>query len=312
MPAQNALRLFLAFLTLAPAAVAGEATANPQPGVNRSSGTAAKPRLETHKDLIEKARNLTLQRDRLQASQVLVRGLRKENKGSPAYRELAKALEELSGLLYTEKGQMLHSLAESVVETKPREAIEHYQAALRAEEGNVSVLKALARAHLALGECDQAGAVAAQAEAFNPVSGEVRLLRLQAFDCAGLDEKVGALLASTDVDLAPVERFARGLQIRDFLRRGESKKARQTLGAWESAQPEYPDVHYWKWKLSFDSAQADRAAAGKYVRLCQNLTPRAKKSYSLDIDLCKHKGSVEEYLKSGAPKGAIPPGKSDE
>lgn len=264
-------------------------TTRPREGVVR-------PKLETYKDLIEKARNLTLQRDRLQASQVLVRGLRKEPKTSFEFKELAKALDELSGLFYTEKGQTLFSLAETNVESKPREAIENYQAALRVEDGNVSILKALARVHLLLSECETAATVVAQAELLNPVSPEIRLLKLQAADCAGRADLVTELLSMADVPLGTVERHFRGIQIRDWLRRKDTKKARAALTSWETTQPDYPEVHYWKWKLSEGSAAA-RTSAQAYLRLCRNLSPRAKKNYSLDVELCKQKEAVEEHLR---------------
>ncbi|MCM2282153.1 MAG: hypothetical protein NDI61_09940 [Bdellovibrionaceae bacterium] len=294
----NSLIILLALFAF----LASEARGTPEPRVSPTTdavgkGASARPQMETYKDLIEKARNLTLQRDRIQASQVLIRGLRKEARASAGYKEMVKALDELSGLFYTEKGQTLFSLAESLVTQKPREAVENYQAALRVEDGNVSVLKALARVHLLLAECDLAGAVAEQAETFNPTSAEVRLLKLQVADCAGHGEKVSELLALVDVETAPVDRFLQSMKIKDGLRKRDMKKARALINSWEAAQPEYPEVHFWKWKVSVSAGATDRAAAAKYVQLCQSLSPRAKKSYSLDVELCKQREVVEEFLK---------------
>jgi tetratricopeptide (TPR) repeat protein len=265
--------------------------------------------MENHKDLIAKARNLTLQRDRLQASQVLQRGLRNEAKSSVAHKEMARALEDLSGVFYTEKGQTLFSLAESAVDSRPREAIENYQAALRAEDGNVSILKAMARAHLLVGECEKADTIAKQAQSMNPVSPEIRLLRLQASDCAGNAEALSSLLNATDVDMAAVEKFIKGPQMKDLLRRKDLKKARSLLISWEASSPDYPEVFYWKWKMAAESAGApDRAAALKYAQLCQDLSPRRKKSSNFDLELCKGKEAVEEYLKGSGLQDAVPSG----
>lgn len=253
--------------------------------------------VESYRDLITKARNLILQRDRAQASQVLQLALKRETRGSGPHRELVRTLDELMGMFLTEKGQHLFSLADAAVETKPREAIESYQAALRAEDGNTAVLVALARAYLLVGECDRADPMVKQAERVHPFSVEIRLLRLQVAECRNHPEQTAELLALTDVDLAPVETFVRGLQIKDVLRRNEVKKARTLLQSWEQAHPDYPEVFYWKWKMSMDQPDADRAAALKYVLLCQNLTPRKKKSFMLDLDLCKGKEKVESYLK---------------
>lgn len=275
---------------------------------DRSKG--AQPKLENYKDLIEKARNLALQRDRLQASQVLVRGLKQESKTSPAYKEMAKSLDELSGIFYTEKGQMLFSLAESIVDSKPREALESYQAALRVEDGNVSILKALARAHLSLGECDSAATNVTQAEKFHPVSAEVRLILIQVAECSGQFSRVAELLAATEIDLSPIDKFLRSHQIRDSIRKKDLKKARTIVSSWEVAQPEYPEVYFWKWKLSSVAGApgGDRSAAQKYTQLCRNLSPRAKKTYSLDLELCKQREAVEEFLKSGELQEAVTSG----
>ncbi len=55
-------------------------------------------KVEGYKDLISKARHLTFQRDRLQATQVLIRGIQREPKNTNAHKELLAALDELSGV----------------------------------------------------------------------------------------------------------------------------------------------------------------------------------------------------------------------
>jgi hypothetical protein len=135
---------------------------------------AAAGKVESYKDLISKARHLTFQRDRLQASQVLLRGIQRESKNSPAQKELIAALEELSGVFYTEKAQSLFLLADAMEGEKLREAVEKLNEALRLEEGNLSILKALGRVHLRLGECSTASKPISEGMAINPYSSEFR------------------------------------------------------------------------------------------------------------------------------------------
>jgi tetratricopeptide (TPR) repeat protein len=161
---------------------------------------------ENYKNLIEKARNLTLQRDRLQASQVLQRAIQKEPKTSQAYKEMTRALDELMLLFYTEKGQSLFTQADAAADSNPKAAIDSYQSALRAEDGNVSVLKALSRAHLRLEECDKADTYIKQAEAMNPFSPEVKLLRLQALNCSGMFTVLSQQLTANAEELSSVEK----------------------------------------------------------------------------------------------------------
>ncbi len=274
------------FLTVAPAA-----TAKKSKPIEPKSGQS-----ETYRNLIEKAQNLSLQHDRLQASQILTRAIAKEPKNSQVYKELTRSLEELMSTFYTERAQSVFVSAESNLPLKPREAIEGFTEALRLEDGNLTILKALARTQLVLAECDKSDVFVKSAEAVDLYSPEVQLLRLQALDCLKsplLTDKLFPL----DFTLAVLEPWVHGMQMRDLLRRDEAKKAKTLLDEWASADAEYPEVYYWKWKLSSLGEKPDRAAAQRYAQLCQNLTPRKRKSYNLDVDLCKGKEAVDTFLK---------------
>jgi tetratricopeptide (TPR) repeat protein len=270
---------------------------------------------ETYQDLITKAQNLTLQRDRLQASQILLRAIAREPKTSQGYKELTKALQELTGVFYTERAQSLFIAGEANLQLKPKEAIESFQEALRLEYGNVTVLKGLARAHLVQGECDKADGFVKSAEALDPYSAEIFLLRLQTWDCSKATQFLEEKLFTSDAQLVGVEPYVRGLQMRDLIRRGELKKAKALLDKWSAAAKDYPEVAYWTFELSkapvaagaassgastSTSKSVDKTAAQRYVQLCQNLTPRKRKSYNLDVELCKAKETVEAFLKESS------------
>src|SRR4051794_21074861 len=66
------------------------ASKTPAPAVQPGDEKSGEKSEETYQDLIQKAQNLTLQQDRLQTSQVLIRGIQRENRGSLAYRELVR------------------------------------------------------------------------------------------------------------------------------------------------------------------------------------------------------------------------------
>jgi hypothetical protein len=262
--------------------------------------------LESHQDLILKAQNLTLQRDRLQASQILIRAIQRETKGNNAYKDLTRALTELTTVFYTEKAQSVFSVGEAAVETKPREAIESFQEALRLEEGNVTVLKSLARTQLVLNECEKAEISIRSAEGVDPYSPEVKLLGLQLLACSKSFEALLAKLDVADLDLDTAESYVKslrsGLQIHALLEtakpKSDLKKARALLSTWEGQMPDYPEIHFWKWELSKAQSASDRTSAAKYAQACQNLSPRKRKTYSLDVNLCKGKEAVDSYLKS--------------
>ena len=137
----------------------------------------------------------------------------------------------------------------------------------------------------------------------SPFAAEVKLLRLQSLDCSSQVEQLSSQLALNEADLAPVDKFVKGLQVKDAQRRKDAKRAKMLLTAWEQSSPDYPEVFYWKYKLSADSGPLDRAAANKYVQLCKNLSLRKKKSFNLDVDLCKNSDKVDEEIKA-APQDA--------
>lgn len=253
--------------------------------------------METYRDLIQKARNLTLQRDRLQTSQVLIRGIARETKGSPAYRELVKELTQLSGVFYTEKAQSLHSMGESTVSTTPSEALEPFRQALREEDGNVTVLISLSRTHLVLGECDKAEAYIKTAQSLNPYSPEVILIQLQTLDCQKNFSGIEKILREKDKDIESIKPYLHSIHIKEAIRKNNLKKAKSLITAWELEATDYPEVYFWKWELSRLSGSGDRAAAVKYSNLCQNMTLRRRKSFIFDVHLCKGKEAADEWLR---------------
>ena len=263
--------------------------------------------LETYQDLVLKAQNLTLQQDRLQTSQVLIRGLQHETRGSAGYKELQRSLDDLTSVFYTEKAQSLFATAEASFEARPREAIDQLTEALKSEDRNLSILKELARAHLKLDECDKADGRVKTCEEVDPYSAEVKLLRLQVLFCQKNFEALTAKFASKDPDLEPVEKYARSLQAALMFRdptviEKDPKKAKAFISTWEVSGGEDPEVFYWKWELSKILGDSDRLTAVKYTQRCQNLTPRKKKALSLDVNLCKAKDTVEKELKDPATR----------
>ena len=262
---------------------------------------------ESYRELILKAQNLTLQHDRLQTSQVLLRAIQRESRSSVAYKELTRALDELTSVFYTERAQSTFVAGESAMDARPKEALDSFQESLRIEDGNLTVLKSLARTYLVLGECDHAETHVKAAEALNPYSSEVVLLRLQVLDCSKNSSALALKLASPEPELEAVIKFAHGIELRDLARRKEWKKARALIGAWETRAADYPEVYFWKWEISRQSGgPADRGAAVKYVQLCQNLTARKRKSFNLDVDLCKGKEAADAYLKETALQPTSP------
>lgn len=270
--------------------------------------------LETYQDLILKAQNLSLQQDRLQASQVLIRGMEREPKASVAFKEMARSLEDLTSVFYTEKAQSFASTGDSLAEEKPKEAVDSYLEALKSEDANVSILKSLARTYLRIDECDKAEARVKNAEDMNPYSPEIKLLRIQTLLCQKKFDELSQRLDRADTgEFAGVEKYLSGVKINEAIREKDLKRARAELGEWETKAPGYPEIHFWKWELSkLGNGPGDRAEASKYVQSCQALPVRKRKLYALDVSLCRAKEAAEIFLKQSESKSAPPPAAKEE
>ena len=252
---------------------------------------------ETYKDLISKSQNLSLQQDRLQACQVLIRALQKEAKSTPGYFELKASLESLSTLFYTDQAQAIFSQGESLFDAKTKEAIEKYQEALKLEEGNVAILRALARAQLRTDDCRGAESTIKMAEAYDNGSAELYLLKLQGYQCRKDEMSLGDAIEGRLSEHESVEKYLKVFSVETNFLKKDLKKAKSLLNAWESQSPDYPEVHFWKWKISSAQGLVDKASGQKYLQLCKAMTPRKRKMFNLDVDLCKAIDEVDAKLK---------------
>ncbi len=273
------------------------------------SSEKSSTQLENHQDLILKAQNLSLQQDRLQASQVLVRGLQRESRHSQAFKELSRALDELTGVFYTEKAQNAFAAAESLAESKPRDAIDSYNEALKIEDRNVTVLKALSRVHLRLDECDRAESRVKLAEDTNPFSGEIKLLRLQVLACQKNFDELASRLQSAEGDLEDLKKFTHAMRVQEHLKTKDVRKARTEIAEWETRMPDYPEIFFWRWEISKIAGSPDRTDAARYLQLCQNLSARKRKSFALDVNLCRGRELAEAFLKESENKATQAIGK---
>ena len=256
---------------------------------------------ESYRELISKSQNLSLQHDRLQACQVLIRAIQKEPRTSMSYRELKNTLESLSGMFYTDQAQATYAQGESLLDAKPKEAIEKYQEALKLEEGNMTLLKALARAQLRIDDCRAADRTLQLAESFDSISAEYYLLKLQALKCHKDDVAIVDALETGDSNLEGVEKYLKVFNLEQSFSKKDYKKAKQQLSSWEQVMPDYPEIYFWRWQISLAQLTPEKAMGQKYVQLCKALSPRKRKSYNLDVDLCKSVEDVESKLKNLKP-----------
>lgn len=258
------------------------------------------------KDVIDRAQKLLLQKERGAASQLLVKAIQSQPRNSSTSKDLLKSLEQLTTFYITEKGQLIASYAKTLVNEKPKEAIDQFQEALKHEPNHVGLLRDLSRGYLALGECSKASPLIRQLENLNPFSGENRLLVLQELECSGEFDTLSLKLNGREPEIETVETSIRPLQVEESLHRKDTKKAALLLSGWEIIDSKDPELHRWKWEVSLALARPDRSAADTYLRLCRALTSSGRQKYGLNPLLCRSVDRVvKDMQKHGTESGEL-------
>lgn len=277
---------------------------------------------------LEQAREMVLKGEKPEALSFLSKAYKANGFEAPmksAQRiEFLKTWEEIANLFLTDKAQNHFSLAESLWMSRPKEAVEFLQTASQQEPGNLQIAILGARSALRAQDCVRAEAFSKEAEKIFSPGLEVRLVRLQSQLCALRTLPQAPALAIKPLSDAgePWGEFdsaVRALVVGDHWRRGDVKGAKAAVTAWETQATGDPEMWYWKWKVSdadIDKTDSkglktsgrttvlkDRSAARSYLRICNELTPRRRKNFSMHPELCLWTESVESDLKSGEKQG---------
>lgn len=254
-------------------------------------------KVENYQDIITKAQNLSLQRDRLQATQILIRAAEKEKVGGKAHKSLLASLEQLSTMFYSEKAQREYELAESLLGGKDELAISKYQAAMGLEEGNLTILVGLAAVLIKNADCAKAGGIIETAKTFNPFSQDLRVLQIKNQICLDTNKPDLAKIKDEATFLEPGSLWLSEARFLLAYWSGEEERAKIFLKEFGHKDAKYPEFYYWKWKV-FENMKQERALAGQtYLELCKSLSFEKRKRYRLEPMLCSRIAEVEKDLK---------------
>ncbi len=260
------------------------------------AGVAA-PSRETYKDLIEKAYNLSLQKDRTQAVSILLNAIKKESKRSPAQKEILAALEQVSKVFYSDKAQQLYELALSMKTTDPAMALSKFQEASRLEPENLSIEIALARQSLASNECDPVLARAAKQKDLLSAIEELRLVAAQAHVCLGKYEDYLALRNGQDVHKSDLQIFWNSLEAEYLFKTTGFQKSLETATNLQKLDHNFPEGSYWESRASAELKLNIDKSAQRYLSLCKTLNSRQQRDYLAEPLLCRRTAEIENLLK---------------
>lgn len=261
-------------------------------------------RAETYQDLIEKAFQLSIQKDRLQAISVLVGSARKEYPRGNLPKDLIQALYEVSTVFYTDKGQQLFELGLSLKQMDPALAQAKLNEALRAEPEHLLILIELVRLQVALNDCDSALKQVQKIREKNPYFEDSRLAFAQAALCAGKLSEFLSERKQQDDKRRSKDVFWLILDVEHGFKTGAFDRGLEIAQQLQKLDMQFPELYYWNWKLFKEKKLASQSleAGQKYLAVCKSLTPKALRSYGAEPRVCRRVTEVESEVKLSVEK----------
>ncbi len=258
---------------------------------------AGATKVETYQDLIEKAYNLSLQKDRLQAINLLVSATQKESKKGPPPKELLVALEEVSTVFYSDKAQQTFELALSLRSSDPALAVSKLNEAARLEPDNLQIMLEQIRLQISSGDCDGALKVVQKHRERNPYSEDLRLVLAQSLVCHGKFQEFQALRGPGDLKKNGRELYWQRLDLEHAFRTGAFAKGRDLAVQFSKNEPTFPEFFYWTWKLNQSLKVVDERSGTKYLTMCKSLSSRLMRQFQAEPRLCRNVAEVEAETK---------------
>ncbi len=252
---------------------------------------------ESYKDIIEKAYNLSLQKDRTQAMSILLGALKKEKKSSVAQKELTAGLNQVSKFFYGEKAQQLYELAISLRATDLNLSVAKLQEASRLEPDNLSIEMAVARNQISSGDCDGAVGRLTKYKDHAAFIEELRLVMDQGAVCTGKFLEYVAHKGEIDLKKSTYSLFWMNLEAEYLFRTAAFSKIIDLTDAIQKIDGNFPEAHYWRWRANVEMKLKEEGVAQKYLSTCKGLNSRQARQYLLEPNLCRHTTEVETFLK---------------
>lgn len=256
----------------------------------------AQNKTETYKDIIEKAYNLSLQRDRQQALNILTTAIRRETKPA-ALTELKRTLGDIAGVFFSDKAQQLYEVGVSLRKTDLNQSLAKISEASRIEPDNSVIVAELARLNIAKGDCSNAQDLVTKQLRLSPYEEELKLVSAQASLCQNRYLEVAKSLDSKEIAKSSLLKFWLALEVEKNFKEKNFVKAQETLNSLTKLDSKYPEIPYWNWKLDNNKKIPNVDAAQKYVMSCKNISASQYRQYMIDPMLCRHMAEMESDIK---------------
>lgn len=251
---------------------------------------------ETYKDIIEKAYNLSLQKDRQQALNILANAIQKESR-TPAVAELKKTVHDIGHVFFSDKAQSLYETAVSMRRTDLQQSQIKINEALRIEPDHFEILNEAARMMIAKNDCASAAELVQKQLRIINFDEELNLTMAQALACQAKWPEYLLLFDAYGPKKSSLAKYWWPLEIERYLAAKNSSKAQESLASLKKLDPKYPEYFYWQWRIDQGLQKKNKEDALKYVMTCKNISANQYRQYMMDPALCRRTTEVDGELK---------------
>ena len=244
--------------------------------------------------VMTKAKNLSLQRDRVQATKVLRDYIKSGKANSEEVKKAKKMLEKLSEIFYSAKALQVYELGKSQELSSVDDALKTFEEVHSLELGNVLPKLSIARITLLQGECDSSLKWSEEGLEVNPYKKDLIYLKAFSLGCIGDHEKLLSFLAkSQHIKMDDYFRISLG---QAFLVDGDHENAKLWLAKVENRK--IPEQFYFLGVMYRSESTEDYLKYfAKYVDLCGRKTQGKSSEMGVDPRRCKERAALEKKYK---------------
>lgn len=252
-------------------------------------------KVETYKDIIEKSYNLSLQKDRQQALNILASALQKEAR-QQAILELNKTISEIAYVFFSDKAQQLFESGVALRKLDPGQAQDKFLEAFRLEPDNFSIVTELSRVYMIKGDCKAAQELVQKHSKWLAADEELRLTLAQSFVCQQKWQEYQKIFDPAAVKKSSFQKFWLALEVERSLAGKNVAKAQEYLGILKKIDDRNPENSYWTWRISLLAKKPQLEEGQKYVLACKNISAKHYRQYMIDPLFCRRTvESANEY-----------------
>lgn len=250
---------------------------------------------EGPRDLIEKAQNLILQKERSAAIQLLVGALRRESPKSASAKELRAALAGMTTIFFSDKSQQLYELALTFRRTDIAQAQQRVTEALRQEPQNSLLIAENGRLAILRGDCASAQEGLRRAKEKNPYDELVLLTLAQAALCLNDIPEYASVRSLAETGKGPYAREWSALEVERALLEKAESRARENIENLIKIEAGHPEIHFWRHQLE-KLPERRKAHALKYLHGCKSMPLSVARKYLNEVSICRRLSEIEEFL----------------